>query len=373
MEKKAGKTKKSFSADWLIRGVLTKLGDTFDRWTGRNYQPSSSLATSELVERLKLLLDQEARKPEEGPGGGRFVPHHIKLKMQWDKFSADSEEALAALENELHIAAVDHINDQRYYTYAPITIEIKPDYFTTGVKLLASFDKFDADEREAAVNVSVPDLKIEGLSSHHSGEDQRAADEREIFILTHRITGKPVQIELAFEPGERKSIGRTKENDLVLEDDSVSKIHAALVFNSQNRLVLADTGSTNGTFINGKRMAYGRAYNVSDGDLLKFGSVEVGLGQKLRETEIFKLDGGEIPKSLPAESAPELAEASGPAPTARADYPPELPGTGGEKEPSGQPSATGVAEDEISEISPGEEDADPGPTRPGIVLDFGDQ
>ncbi len=50
------------------------------------------------------------------------------------------------LEIELLTAAIDHINDRRYHTYAPMQFEIKPDYFTEGVKLSASFDKF-VDEK----------------------------------------------------------------------------------------------------------------------------------------------------------------------------------------------------------------------------------
>ena len=80
--------------------------------------------------------------------------------MQWDKFSTDSEEAITRLENELKIATIDHINDNRYHTYAPIHLEITPDYFTEGVKLLVSFDKFDEEKREAAVNVTVPQIKV---------------------------------------------------------------------------------------------------------------------------------------------------------------------------------------------------------------------
>ena len=51
---------------------------------------------------------------------------------------------------------------------------------------------------------------------------------------------------------QRRSVGRTKENDLSLEDPSVSKIHAALILNSENQLMVADTGSTNGTHVNGQ-------------------------------------------------------------------------------------------------------------------------
>lgn len=272
--------KKSISADWLVRGILTRIGETFDRLTGRNWKPSSSLATSELSEKLKQLLDAEAR---DIGGSRKFVPHNIKLKMQWDKFSTDAESSIKKLEDELLIAAIDHINDRRYYTYAPMKLEIKPDYFTEGVKLLASFDKFgdeDAAEREAAINVSIPDLKNVVISQT---PEAPAAPKKEIFVASFIVKDKPRTKELAFAERQRLSVGRTKENDLWLDDASVSKIHAALILNSQKQLVVADTGSTNGTFVNDERIAYGRAFAVKANDKLRFGTVEVALEHVFKE------------------------------------------------------------------------------------------
>ncbi len=281
-DKKTSPAKKNVSADWLVRGILTRVGETFDRLTGRNWKPSSSLATSELIERLKQLLDAQAK---DIGGSRKFVPHHIKLKMQWDKFSTDAEAAIKRLENELLIAAIDHINDRRYYTYAPLKLEIKPDYFTTGVKLLASFDSFgdEETEREAAINVSLPDLKHVVVNPP---PEIIAEPEKEIFIASFTVKDKPRTKELAFAEPQRLSVGRTKENDLWLDDESVSKIHAALILNSEKRLVVADTGSTNGTFINGERIAYGRAFAVKTGDKLRFGTVEVALEHIFEEVEI---------------------------------------------------------------------------------------
>ena len=273
-------TKKSFSLDWLLRGVLTKLGETFDKLTGRNWKPSSSLATSELAERLKSLLDAEAKDTGDDK---KFVPHNIKLKTQWDKFSTDSEPALKKLEDELLIAAIDHINDKRYHTFAPMNLEIKPDYFTEGVKLSASFDHFDDEKKsEAAINVTVPDLKNVLLNPQ---PEIPAAPEKEVFIAEFTVKDQAKKKELAFASRERLNVGRTKENDLWLDDASVSKVHAALVLNSENQLMVADTGSTNGTFINDLRIAYGKAIPVKSGDKLKFGTVEVALNRIAKEIE----------------------------------------------------------------------------------------
>jgi len=268
-EIKESPSKKSFSPDWLVRGVLTKLGETFDRLTGRNWKPSSSLATSEIIERLKTMLDSEAKDLNEK---GKFVPHNIKLKMQWDKFSTDADDALQKLEYELLTAAIDHINDRRYHTYAPMKLEIKPDYFTEGVKLQASFDEFGDDEREGELNVSFPSLKNINIAP---AEEKKIEAEKEFFVAQFTLNDQRKNIVIAFADGERKSVGRTKNNDLCIDDPSVSKIHAAFVLNQKKRLMVADTGSTNGTFISGQRIPYGKAILINDGEKLKFGTIEV--------------------------------------------------------------------------------------------------
>jgi pSer/pThr/pTyr-binding forkhead associated (FHA) protein len=86
------------------------------------------------------------------------------------------------------------------------------------------------------------------------------------------------EVPLVLTPGGRRlSVGRGTDNDLYLNDSSVSKIHAALVMNRESTLLVADTGSTNGTFINGRRIAYGEARQITDGDVIGFGDIEVRL------------------------------------------------------------------------------------------------
>ena len=258
---------KGVTPDWLVRGVLTKVGDIFDRLTGRGWKPSSSLATSELVERLKALLDSEAR--DETPGC-KFVPNNIKLRMQWDKFSTDSDESMRKLETELLAAAVDHINDKRYFTHAPLAVEVKPDYFTPGVRLMVSFDRFADEEHEAGVDLNVPGattLNLDESIPPHSSELT--------FVASYSVDGDLKRKTLNIAKGVRLSVGRTKENDLFINDPSVSKIHASLAVDEHGNLIVADTGSTNGTFVNGQRIAYGKAVFVADNSSVKFGGIDV--------------------------------------------------------------------------------------------------
>jgi pSer/pThr/pTyr-binding forkhead associated (FHA) protein len=74
--------------------------------------------------------------------------------------------------------------------------------------------------------------------------------------------------------GRRLNVGRGTDNDLYLNHSSVSKVHAALKMDAGQNLLVADTGSTNGTHINGVRIPYGEARPIADGDVIAFGEVE---------------------------------------------------------------------------------------------------
>ena len=301
--------KRKLSPDWFVQGILAKIGDAFDRLLGRGWKPSSSLATSELIERLKALLDSEAK---ETATKAKFVPHNIVLKMQWDKFSTDSEAALRTLENELLTATVDHINDRRYYTYAPLNIEVKPDYFTSGVKLYAGFEKFHDDDREAEVNVTMPGMRLSDAVPDGPTEPLSKK-----VVATFTTTHSPTAQQLEMIEGKRLSVGRTKENAVTIADPSVSKIHASLMLNSSGKIVVADTGSTNGTFVNGDRIAYGKGVELAPGDRIAFGSVDVAFeilpepetamseASLAPATESYKVGEFEFSKKLPTkESTP---------------------------------------------------------------------
>jgi predicted component of type VI protein secretion system len=167
---------------------------------------------------------------------------------------------------------VDHINDRRYYTYAPLSLEVKADYFTSGVKLHASFDSVD-EEREVSIDLAAP----------HLGSNEPADIELEVsgpstkLSALFEISGNVQEKTFDMNAGDRLTVGRTKENDLPLDDASVSKMHASLSLRQSGELVVADTGSTNGTFINGERIPYGKAATVNSGQELRFGSVNVSV------------------------------------------------------------------------------------------------
>jgi hypothetical protein len=66
-------------------------------------------------------------------------------------------------------------------------------------------------------------------------------------------------------------IGRSEESEIVLIDPSVSRTHAVVEIDA-GEPVLRDLGSTNGTFVNGRRIG---ARELRDGDELLFGNTKM--------------------------------------------------------------------------------------------------
>jgi hypothetical protein len=252
----------------LMRRVLESMGTALDRKLGRDAGPEhGDFTTSTLLERMKRLLQERSR--DDGRGG-RIAPHHLKLKVEWGTHSEAPQDTFKELEHEILAAAIDFINDQRLRTLAPVKVETVVDIFTTGIAVDPTYGEFEEE------------LKRED-------EARRRAEEGGLPLppkaLTPQDVGFAVRINtpqgqqdttLRMKPGGRRlSVGRGSDSDLYLNHPSVSKVHAALLLNREGTLLVADTGSTNGTYINGRRIAYGEARQVEEGDVVGFGDVEV--------------------------------------------------------------------------------------------------
>ena len=78
--------------------------------------------------------------------------------------------------------------------------------------------------------------------------------------------------------GAVKTIGRAPGADLILDAALVSRVHCRLEA-GDDAVRVVDLSSTNGTFVNGKRID--DAATLTDGDLLRIGRVELQLGKSL--------------------------------------------------------------------------------------------
>ena len=82
-------------------------------------------------------------------------------------------------------------------------------------------------------------------------------------------------IELEF--GQSKTIGRGRQADVMIDDASLSRLHARLITDQNGQMTIDDLGSTNGIFINGAEQL---SSYLMLGDTIRFGRVEYTVGNK---------------------------------------------------------------------------------------------
>ena len=68
----------------------------------------------------------------------------------------------------------------------------------------------------------------------------------------------------------RNKLGKSNSCNIVVNDDSISDEHA-LLFYGDNKIILQDELSTNGTFVNDKKI--NERMQLKDGDKIKFGNI----------------------------------------------------------------------------------------------------
>jgi pSer/pThr/pTyr-binding forkhead associated (FHA) protein len=76
--------------------------------------------------------------------------------------------------------------------------------------------------------------------------------------------------------GSVKTVGRAPRADFIVDAALVSRVHCRLTA-TDDRLEVVDLKSTNGTFVNGKRV---QKAQLSAGDRLRVGRVELRINKK---------------------------------------------------------------------------------------------
>ena len=251
----------------LMRRVLDGVGEAVDRGLGRGVGPKTGVTSDQLIQRMNRMIDERVRDEK---GRGRIAPHHLKLKVEWGTHSETPPEVTRRLETEILAAAIDHINDNRYRTLAALKIETEVDIFTRGISVDPTFGEFEAELQQQ-------DLERELGKAAKGAKGARKKAKQEVpFIARITLPEGSREIPLSFIAGGRRlNVGRGTDNNLYLNHTSVSKVHAAVRMDNDGTLLVADTGSTNGTHINGVRIPYGEARPIADGDVVAFGEVEV--------------------------------------------------------------------------------------------------
>jgi hypothetical protein len=93
---------------------------------------------------------------------------------------------------------------------------------------------------------------------------------RTLLVFSVRHTGRSPYPRIV-------TVGRTRNNDIILADVAISKFHA-LLKEEEGRFWLQDAGSRNGTFLDGERVPdtkNGKPLELRQGAKVRFGDLEV--------------------------------------------------------------------------------------------------
>ncbi len=91
-----------------------------------------------------------------------------------------------------------------------------------------------------------------------------------ILETTERSEAGPFTFRLM--PGAVKTVGRSTTADFIVDAGMVSRFHCRLTVSADGKVEIRDLDSTNGTFVNDKRVRRGP---LSEGDRLRVGRVEL--------------------------------------------------------------------------------------------------
>lgn len=102
-----------------------------------------------------------------------------------------------------------------------------------------------------------------GVRSFEPVSEPTGAETPCLEVLTGRSTGRVVPLRL-----QVTTLGRDPSSNVILKDDGVSRSHAKVLVYDDNKPHLVDLESTNGTFVNGRRID---AVQLDEGDRIQLG------------------------------------------------------------------------------------------------------
>ena len=234
-----------------VRKFFEKLGGAIDFTLRRPTSPQIKTDVTALIHPLENAIEAKLRHE----GSRVIAPNLIELRYDYETYQQLTGKRREFLERELRLSVYEYIHNRRYATLGDVEVKLAYDMFTRKLSIKARFpDEAIAVASEAATPNTAP-LKPAKFT----------------------ITLRAKAFEIRAESDTRITVGRTHDNALIIENSSVSSVHAAFTTSANGTVYLSDLGSSNGTFVNGVQIVMGEKTIVKSGDRLRLGDIEVTL------------------------------------------------------------------------------------------------
>ena len=234
-----------------VRKFFEKLGGAIDFTLRRPSSPQIKTDVTALIHPLENAIEAKLRHE----GSRVIAPNLIELRYDYETYQQLTGKRRVFLERELRLSVYEYIHNRRYTTLGDVEVKLAYDMFTRKLSIKARFpDETVAVASETATPNTAP-LKPAK------------------FTITLRARA----FEIRAESDTRITVGRTHDNALIIENSSVSSVHAAFTTSANGTIFVSDLGSSNGTFVNGVQIVMGEKTIVKSGDRLRLGDIEVTL------------------------------------------------------------------------------------------------
>jgi putative peptidoglycan lipid II flippase len=160
-----------------------------------------------------------------------------------------------------------------------------------------------------------------------------AQSEITLSVTVYLPNLKPEKTDFRLTPERnRLRVGRERQNEIWINNSTVSRFHASLLMKPDGRLLIADLNSSIGTLVNDQRLEAGETIELPENAIVKFGDIKAIFEWKKPQTNFAP----EIEKSISPDL--EATESALPAPTAK-EQPQlvQIEPTPEEKKPESQP------------------------------------
>lgn len=226
----------------IFREIEKKLETVFEGFFSQQFK--SRLQPVEIAKKISALIDDERQI---GPVH-TYVPNQFNIFLSFTDYRL-TEGLHKKLKAELKEYIQSYVDQNNYSLPGPPGLEILTnETLDTGQFLVTALFA----EKPPTVNLDATQM----------------LDSEELDQLTTEAYLKNLKTKAMLKlVGETVSLGRSKNNDIVIGDPSVSRYHAKIQRKGQSFL-LFDLNSTNGTYVNEQKIKEAR---LNDGDVITFG------------------------------------------------------------------------------------------------------
>jgi FHA domain/Protein of unknown function (DUF3662) len=250
-------------AESLARRILERLGSKVDAKSAGQHSLSPR-EVGELTSRIERVIEASLR--EDSKGVKRVAPNRYKILFTYEETSRLTPQYMEMLAKELKASVFEYITNRRYETRGPVDVEAGSDLFakTTVIKPLF--------EGEADVDKAIEPPSKPGAQA--AREQRGPAGSRSVSIQS--ADGRSFRVEIKADSAPAY-IGRASTNAIRIDDSSISRLHASIAERSNGEIVIADLGSSNGTYVNDRLLAANEARVLNPGDVIGVGDFKLSI------------------------------------------------------------------------------------------------